>query len=102
MSKPEVKGCPTCGSFMATTERRPNGNSKCVNGHTHPTKDFYEQPRLTDAAAQFVKENDNSPVVSASVKHGGGMTGRLKNGRVFDLSLDDSRSLPEGYPKWDI
>ena len=32
--------CPTCRADAKSTERRPDGNSTCVNGHTHPTTEF--------------------------------------------------------------
>jgi hypothetical protein len=32
-----VRHCPICGSSLVTTERRPNGNSTCDQGHIFPT-----------------------------------------------------------------
>lgn len=29
--------CPLCDSDVVSTERRPNGNDKCVNGHVYPS-----------------------------------------------------------------
>lgn len=31
--------CPICGAKGKTRERRINGNDKCENGHTYPSKD---------------------------------------------------------------
>ncbi len=30
--------CPICGAKGRTRERRPNGNDKCENGHTYPSR----------------------------------------------------------------
>jgi hypothetical protein len=30
--------CPICGADVVSRERRPNGNSECVNGHTFPSR----------------------------------------------------------------
>jgi hypothetical protein len=31
--------CPRCGADELARERRPNGNSKCVNRHEYPSRD---------------------------------------------------------------
>jgi hypothetical protein len=33
--------CPTCRGEIKSTERRPDGDSVCVNGHKHKTKEFF-------------------------------------------------------------
>jgi hypothetical protein len=33
--------CPTCKGPIFSTERRPNGDSTCLNGHKHKTAEFY-------------------------------------------------------------
>lgn len=30
--------CPQCGAEGVERERRPNGNDKCANGHTYPSR----------------------------------------------------------------
>jgi DNA-directed RNA polymerase subunit RPC12/RpoP len=30
--------CPECGAKGVMRERRPNGNDKCANGHTYPSR----------------------------------------------------------------
>jgi len=52
----------------------------------------------TKKAARFMAENKESHVVSGTAKHGGGGIYTLKNGKRFDLSLDDMRSMP--MPDW--
>lgn len=60
----------------------------------------------TELAAEFMRANDESPVVEGWVhypdpcqnKGGGGY--RLDDGRVFNLNVEDCRSLPEQYPRW--
>ena len=37
--------CPTCGAPGITRERRMNGNDKCENGHTYPSKDAEARKR---------------------------------------------------------
>ena len=32
--------CPTCGAAAGMTEKRPNGDTTCVNGHIHPASEF--------------------------------------------------------------
>ncbi len=55
----------------------------------------------TPAAQKFMKANDKSKVVSGAA-HGPGLGGSytLSNGKYFRLSLEDCRSLPDGYPNW--
>jgi hypothetical protein len=57
-----------------------------------------------DTVDRFVKYNDKSPVVEGFAIENGGMGAvyTLKNGRRIELDRDDCRSLPPGYPKWDI
>jgi hypothetical protein len=31
--------CPKCGADGKIREKRPNGNDKCENGHTYPSRD---------------------------------------------------------------
>ena len=55
----------------------------------------------TTKAKAFMKANDASPVVSGAAR-GRGLGGSytLEDGKYFVLSLEDCRSLPEGYPRW--
>lgn len=55
----------------------------------------------TPKAAEFIKANAESGVISGAA-HGpqGGGTYTLADGRSFDLSLEDMRSMP--MPKWDF
>lgn len=56
---------------------------------------------MTRKAAQFVKANTESKVVSgAALGEGKGGSYTLEDGRSFRLSLEDCRSLPDNYPKW--
>ncbi len=32
--------CPTCGEPGHMMEKRPNGNTICIDGHSHPSKEF--------------------------------------------------------------
>ena len=67
----------------------------------------------TKAAAAFIAANAKSPVVEGEVKTialpgkggmiehiGDGGRYRLKNGKWYDLSLEDCRSMP--MPRWDL
>lgn len=37
--------CPICGSHSTQTERRPNGETKCLKcGHAAPSKEFQTKP----------------------------------------------------------
>lgn len=36
--------CPLCGAPSVARERRPNGNDRCSNGHTYPSKTALTQP----------------------------------------------------------
>ena len=40
--KPVYGYCPRCGGRGYSRERRPNGNDKCVNGHTYPSLEALE------------------------------------------------------------
>lgn len=55
----------------------------------------------TENALAFMKANDASDVVEGSAK-GPGRGGyyRLADGRVFELTVADCRSIPDGYPRW--
>lgn len=63
---------------------------------------------MTPKAEEFVKANDASPVIEGWVnepdpaKPAKGGTYRLKNRKTFSLTVEDCRSLPDGYPRWDI
>lgn len=56
----------------------------------------------TPKAAAFMKANDKNKVYAGYANEtgegGGGYT--LTNEKTYKLSLEDCRSLPEGYPKW--
>jgi len=36
--------CPECGAKGVQRERRPDGNDKCINGHTYPSSKALAQP----------------------------------------------------------
>lgn len=63
---------------------------------------------MTPAAKAFVRANDKRLVIEGWVlepnpaKPARGATYKLSNGEPFTLSVEDCRSLPPGYPKWDI
>lgn len=63
---------------------------------------------MTPKAAEFVKANDDSPVVEGRVnepdprKPAKGGTYTLESGKSFRLNLADCRSLPTGYPRWKL
>lgn len=69
-----------------------------------------EQPTpeqvLTPKAAQFIAANAQSPVIYGAVREPNpnkppkGARYKLKDGRVFVLSVADCRSMPA--PRWDI
>lgn len=48
----------------------------------------------------FVSANDMFPVVSGSAHTKGGAVYELANGSLYQLTLEECRALPEGYPKW--
>lgn len=55
-------------------------------------------------AASFKTANDESPVVAGhviSLENGGGQY-TLENGKIFRLTAEECRSLPENYPKWKL
>lgn len=54
----------------------------------------------TEKARTFMAANDESKVIAGHARLGGGGTYRLQDGRFFDLTIEDARSLPGGYPKW--
>lgn len=57
----------------------------------------------TKQAKKFMDANDKSPVVSGYANESGGGGGyTLKNGKSFTLTLEDARSLIDGYPVWDF
>lgn len=58
---------------------------------------------MTTKAEDFMKANDDSPVVSGAAVGKGGQGGyyTLKNGKTFKLSLEDCQALSKTYPRWD-
>lgn len=55
----------------------------------------------TKTAQKFMLANDKSNVISGYAnREGGGGGYTLANGKSFTLTVEDARSLPEGYPKW--
>lgn len=67
---------------------------------------------MTPEAQRFKEANDKCPVVSGRVIYRKGHTEqpgnvwggsyRLANGQTFKLPSDELRTLPEGYPKWEL
>ena len=53
--------CPKCGAPGVIRERRPDGNDRCANGHTYPSRASLAQPQAAqpDAAAQAQTEAAN-------------------------------------------
>lgn len=49
---------------------------------------------------QFMIANDKSKVVSGAAFEGGGGTYTLDDGQSFTFTLEESRSMPNGYPNW--
>ena len=56
-----LASCPTCGDEIKSTERRPDGDSVCVNGHKHKTKEFfiYRPSAPAPVASGLVEAKDN-------------------------------------------
>jgi hypothetical protein len=48
MSEATYGYCSRCGASGVSRERRPNGNDKCANGHTYPSKDAKAAAPLGD------------------------------------------------------
>jgi hypothetical protein len=51
--------CPTCHAEIKSSERRPDGDSVCVNGHKHKTTEFmfgYTPSLKPTAPASLVEE----------------------------------------------
>jgi len=57
--------CPQCGAKGWTRERRPFGNTTCVNGHTYPTVTALNAP----PAMPFVAAELRGPLVIAVADH---------------------------------
>lgn len=55
--------CPTCGAAEHSRERRPNGNSKCVAGHSYPSRDAIDSSanRLKSATTP-AEGGGNTPI----------------------------------------
>jgi len=64
---------------------------------TQPTDDL-----AAEQVADFIRANDRSLVISASVigEGGRGAIYHLASGMVFKLSAAECEALPAGYPKW--
>jgi DNA repair exonuclease SbcCD ATPase subunit len=45
--------CPVCGGFGLARERRINGNDKCVNGHTYPSKDAVKLTNMIQPTSEY-------------------------------------------------
>lgn len=43
--------CPSCGAPGVTSERRPDGNTTCANGHVHASADFQDGCPSTPATS---------------------------------------------------
>ena len=54
-SRERLAYCPTCSAEIKSTERRPDGDSVCVNGHKHKTKEFFRYHPSTDKCGELVK-----------------------------------------------
>lgn len=67
---------------------------------THREELIPQVPTPTPKAAEFIAANAKSGVISGAAFSGGGGNYTLADGRSFDLSLEDMRSMP--MPKWDF
>ena len=45
--------CPQCGSTGLKIEKRPNGNTICVNGHSFPSSDFRPNNKFLKVMADY-------------------------------------------------
>ena len=52
--------CPTCGAKGAMRERRPNGNDKCENGHTYPSRQAVSLSIKGDGIAETFARLDHN------------------------------------------
>ena len=50
--------CPICGGEGVQRERRLNGNDKCENGHTYPSRSALTSPEEDDEDAFAAESND--------------------------------------------
>ncbi len=49
---------------------------------------------------KFMDANDKSKVISGTAFEGGGGTYTLDDGQSFTFTLEEARSMPNGYPNW--
>lgn len=54
----------------------------------------------TKNVQKFLNLNDKYKVVSGAAFEGGGGYYTLDNGQGFSFTLDEARSMPDGYPDW--
>jgi len=57
--------CPICGANGISRERRPNGNDRCENDHTYPSKDAI--PPLEPVKVFHVREKLEEPIVTTEL-----------------------------------
>lgn len=55
---------------------------------------------ITKNVKRFIAANKESKVVSGYANEGGGGGYRLEDGRSFDFTLEEARSIPAGLPDW--
>lgn len=59
--------CPKCGANERLRERRLNGNSRCVNGHTYPSRDAVDHSAHRGTAAPALRQQPAAVVDEAMV-----------------------------------
>ncbi len=81
--------CPLCGALGVSRERRPNGNDKCANGHTYPSRTAVSKP-----TSNYVDDSDPAKAL-AEVMDGTPFTPSLAS-RIASMP----RLHTNDYPLW--
>lgn len=80
---PSYGFCPECGAKGALRERRIDGNDKCANGHTYPSK---------TALAEQLKKTVNEAPKAEDVLRSAGYKIRLITPTSFGTQIDLAKS----------
>jgi hypothetical protein len=86
--------CPECGAKGVARERRPDGNDKCVNGHTYQSCKATHPPQRTEPVGVMVSM-DVSKGDEPEYRIFGRIYEVMKDGadEVTYLAIEDSRNF---------
>lgn len=105
--------CPQCGAEGVERERRPNGNDKCANGHTYPSRSAVvdNKPHREQTPVEWLRKTRDAlesggKAEPITLKNAAALMELVEAVKITRMRYEDSENIPYTYRlknlSWDM